>query len=287
MMIRRAAIAAVLTLVGPILAGAAPRQRPAEPSASQTGATSSPQAGALNPKKIVQDMHEANYTLKKHGLGSVHCSVQVNWADMYQELDATGDDSKKLLVLLEKSRFKVAIGPEGSTSISVESDEPPPNEQVAERMRQALSGAQETITGFFNSWAGFMVRSMIPQPDEEYQLKAEDGGYLLTYSEGKAIVSINTDTNLKIGHVDFKSEKLSATFDPTFDPTPDGYVLTGYSSNFTAPAGQPTSVTMTIENETVDGLVLPRALRVTVPYKDKSLPIDFVFSDYKVAKTTN
>jgi hypothetical protein len=286
-MIRRFAIVAALAAIGPIWAGPASRQRPAEPAAGQAGATASPPAGALDSKKIVHDMHDANYNLKKHGLGSVHCSVQVNWADMYQQLGATGEDSKKLLALLEKSRFKVAIGPDGSTAISVESDEPPPNEQIAERMRQSFSGVQESITGFFNSWAGFMVRSMIPQPGEEYQLKAENGGYLLTFSGGGASVSINTDMNLKIGHVEFKSEKLSAGFDPTFEPTPDGYVLTAYSSTFTAPAGQPTSVTMTMENETVDGLVLPRTLRITVPYKDKSLAVGFVFSDYQVAKTAN
>jgi hypothetical protein len=239
---------------------------------------------AADAKKIVQQMHEANYSLAKHGFGSAHCSVAVNWDDIYKQLNANNDDSQQLLALLEKSRFKVVIGPEGSTSISVDSEEAPPSENIAERMRQSQAGIQQTITGLFNTWAGFMVRSMIPEPDETYELKSSDAGYLLTFSGDGANITINTDPKLKIGHVEFKSEKLNGNFDPTFDSTPEGYVLTGYRATFTAAQGQASELVMALTNQKVEGLELPQQVTAKIPYNDTKLNMVFTFSDYQVTK---
>jgi hypothetical protein len=258
---------------------AAPAAADAAPAQNQTNV---PNAAA-----IIRKIHEAQYSLPKQGMKSFRCSITIDWDSLYKDLGANSESAQTLIALLKKTRFKVVVGPDGSSSLSRESDEPPPSQEIADRLQQSQAGAEQMINGFLKSWAGFMVNSMIPAPDEKYHLVLADGKYLLTFSESGTDMAIDLGQDFAMQRVSVKSSAVSAEFKPTFERTPDGFVLTGYSGTFPAPAaGGPTSAEAQIENELVDGLELPRHLNFSVPIKDITLIVPMTFSDYQVTKKT-
>jgi hypothetical protein len=206
-----------------------------------------------------------------------------NPADVPNAAEVIRESSQTILALLKKTRFKVAVGPDGSSSISRESDEPPPSAEIAERLQQSQAGTEQTIKGFLKSWVAFMVQSVIPAPDEKYHLVLVDGNYLLTVSDNGYDLAIDFNSNLAMERVSVKSAALNVEFKPTFENTPNGYVLVGYIATFPAPeAGGPTSADAKIENQIVDGFQLPHLVNFAVPINETTLAVHMTFSDYQV-----
>jgi hypothetical protein len=128
-----------------------------------------------------------------------------NPADVPNAAEVIRESSQTILALLKKTRFKVAVGPDGSSSISRESDEPPPSAEIAERLQQSQAGTEQMINGFLKSWAAFMVQSVIPAPDEKYHLVLVDGNYLLTVSDNGSDLAIDFNSNLAMERVSVKA----------------------------------------------------------------------------------
>jgi hypothetical protein len=242
------------------------------------------QADVPNAKEFIRNAHAAQYNLPKEGMKSFSCAVTVDYAALYKFIGATDPTALQLEALLEKTHFKAMVGPDGSTSLSRESDEAPPNADIAERLRKSEDGVEETITGLFKTWAGFMVGSMLPDPNDEYHLAFVDGKYLLTYGSDAVHVAIDLNPAFALQRVAYQSAQLTAELKPTFDPSPSGLVLIGYSATFTAPAGSPTALDVTIKNQIVEGLQLPFIVVATVPMQDKQVPIHITFSNFQVTK---
>jgi hypothetical protein len=254
-------------------------------SVAAVGAASQNQDSVSNAKDVIRKAHAAQYNLPKQGMQSFRCSIAINWEALYKQLGANTDSAQALLALLQKMRFKVIVGPDGSSSISRESDEPPPNAEIAERLRGSEEGVEETITGLLKTWAGFMVSSMIPEPDEEYHLALVNGKYLLTYGANGTDIAIDFNSNLAMERVSYKSTKLNAEFKPTFETTPNGFVLSGYAAALSTPdPSVPPHFNASSENQTVDSLELPHIVTAQVPYKDTLLNVQMTFSDFQVTK---
>jgi hypothetical protein len=70
---------------------------------------------------------------------------------------------------------------------------------------------------------------------------------------------------------------------PTFDATPKGFVLTGYTGNFeNYDRNRSTDAKLTLQYETVDGLLLPQTL--TESSRGGKDTVQFSFANYKVTK---
>jgi hypothetical protein len=251
--------------------------------AAAPSATAQNPADVPNAAEVIRKAHAAQYSLPKQGMKSFRCSITIDWDALYKGLGANSESSQTVLALLKKTHFKVAVGPDGASSISRESDEPPPSAEIAERLQQSQAGAEQMINGFLKSWAGFMVQSMIPAPDEKYHLVLVDGKYLLTLSDKGTDLAIDFDANLAMERVSVKSAALNAELKPTFENTPNGYVLVAYVATFPAPqAGGPTGADVKIENQMVDGFQLPHLVNLGVPIKETTVVIHMTFSDYQV-----
>jgi hypothetical protein len=249
------------------------------------GAATQNREGVSNAKDVIRNARAAQYNLPKQGMQSFRCSIAINWEALYKQLGANADSSQALVALLQKTRFKAIIGPDGSSSLSRESDEPPPNAEIAERLRASEEGVEQTITGLFKTWAGFMVGSMLPEADDKYNLALVGGKYLLTYGADGTDIAIDFNSNLAMERVSYKSAKLNAEFKPMFETNPNGFVLSGYAAEFDAPApGVPTHLEVSFENQTVDGLELPHVVTAKIPFKDTAINIQMTFSDFQVTK---
>jgi len=149
----------------------------------------------------------------------------------------------------------VVIGLDGSSSLSRESDEPPPNEQIAERLRKSQEGVEQTVTVLLKTWTSFMVNSMIAEADDKYHLALVDGKYRLTSSENGADLAVDFNSDFEMDRVSYKSAQLTGEFKPTFETNPNGFVLTGYSATFATPvAGGAMNIEVQFENQTIERL---------------------------------
>jgi hypothetical protein len=256
-----------------------------EPQAATPGVVAQNQPNIPDAAEIIRKAHDAQYSLPKQGMKSFRCSITIDWDALYKDLGADSESSQTVLALLKKIRLKVAVGPDGSSSLSRESDDAPPSAEIAERLQESQAGLDQMINGLLKTWAVYMVESMIPQPDEKYHLELVDGKYLLTQSENGMDLAIDFDSNLKIARVSSKSSKQNGEFRPTFESNPNGFVLTGYVITFDPPvAGGTTKADVKIENQTVDGLELPHLVSIKLPYKDASMNVHLTFSDYQVTR---
>lgn len=256
-----------------------------EPQAAVPGAAVRAQANVSNALEILQSARNAQYSLPKQGMKSFRCSITIDWDALFKVLGDNSESAQTLLALLKKTRFKVVVGPDGSSSLSRESDEPPPSQEIADRLQESQVGAEQIVNGFLKGWAGFMVQSMIPVTDDKYNLALVDGKYVLTFSGNGMDVAIDFGPNLAMERVSVKSTNINAEIKPTFESTPNGFVLIGFSGTFPAPEpGGPTSANAQIENELVDGLELPHHVNVSVPIKDITLVVHMTFSDFQVTR---
>lgn len=276
-----------LILSGSVIAqssgNAVPARAPGATAASAAAAQG--QGEVANAKDVVRSVKAAQYNLPKQGMQSFRCSIAIDWDGMYKQLGADGDVARKTLALLNKTRFKGVVGPDGSISLSHDSDEPPPNGEVAERLKRAEDGAEETITGLFKTWAGFMVSSVIPNPDEEYHLALSGGEYRLTYGSEEMNVQVEFSSALKMERFSYTASEIKAEFKLAFDPDPKGFVLSGYTATIDSPnPNVPKHFDVSLENQSVNGLMLPHVAIARIPSKDSTVALEMTFSDFQVTK---
>jgi hypothetical protein len=241
------------------------------------------QANTADTRKIIRDAGEANYSLAKHGVSNIQCSVSVNWAEVDPPEDWRDPErGKEVLASLEKSHFKVAIGAKGQTVVSVDTGQDSLVDGVVEEEQDTM---HQRIRTFVQAWAGFMVQSMIPKPDDDYHLRPDGNGYMLTFSDAGANYAITINSKFEIERVVYKFENLNGEVDPRFEASPEGFVLTGLDSKASSAEEQPSQTTFTVQNQTIDGLILPQVITATVPGDTKPLSIRLTFSDYHVTKS--
>jgi hypothetical protein len=146
LILRSAIFALVLLISGAALSETVAAQEP-QAAAAAPGATAQNPADVPNAAEVIQKAHAAQYSLPKQGMKSFRCSITIDWDALYKGLGANSESSQTILALLKKTRFKVAVGPDGSSSISRESDEPPPSAEIAERLQQSQAGTEQMING--------------------------------------------------------------------------------------------------------------------------------------------
>jgi len=283
---------ASLCVVCLIFSGSTVAQSSAHPAPAQArGGTTTPAAAAqgqgdvANAKDVIRNVKAAQYNLPKQGMQSFRCSIAIDWDGMYKQLGADGDVARTTLALLDKTRFEGVVGPGGSISLSHESDEPPPNGEISERLKRSEDGADETITGLFKTWAGFMVGSMFPNPDEEYHLKLSGGEYQLTYGAEGTTIQVEFNSILKMERFSYTASEIEADFKLAFEPDPKGFVLSAYTAAIDSPnSNVPKRFDVSIENQMVNGLMLPHVAVARIPSKDSTVALQMTFSDFQVTK---
>jgi len=248
-------------------------------------------AGALTPtalgadrKDVIREARRSYYDLKSKGLAGFECQVSMDWDSMFKTLkpDATGRD--QVIPILKKTQFQVLVGPEGASTVSHHSDVAPPNEEVAGRVRQSTGGVEQVLTGFFQTWSGFMMGAPFPEADGDYLLENLGENYRLTYKETSVDVVISMAHDFTIDEMRVTTPDFEARVHPEFARNQGEFVLLGYEATYKAASGAPQQLSMKIENRDVQGFSLPATVTATVDLPAGKLEMPLIFSDCKVTK---
>jgi hypothetical protein len=240
--------------------------------------------GQRSDQEIVRQARQSYYSLKSQGLAELRCAVQPDWDSIYKAVKTDEVGAGQLLPILKGTHFTVVLGPDGASTISHESDTAPPNEEVARRVRQSIDGMEQLLTGFFQTWSGFMFNSILPDPDSKYHLEDLGGKYDLTFGDDATSFAIALNHDLAIEELKETSPQLDATLHPQWSPSSKGLVLTGNQAKYQAAKSDSGELTVKVEYQEVEGLSLPSIVVATIPFAADHVSIQLVFRDYQIKK---
>src|SRR5215475_14674848 len=96
-------------------------------------------------KEMVRRARNAYYSLQDVGIVEFGCDLKPDWDAAFKTLKLDRAGREQLLPILKSTRFRVLIGPAGSSLLSREADSAPPNEEIADRARKSLAGFEQMI----------------------------------------------------------------------------------------------------------------------------------------------
>jgi hypothetical protein len=234
-------------------------------------------------REIVRRARLSYYSLKKQGLLEFRCNALPDWDLTYKSVKADKIGIEQLLPILQKTRFKVVLGPDGASTISHESDVAPPDEIVAERVRDSISGMEQVLTGFYRTWSQFVVNTLLPDEDGKYIVDELDGKYRLSDNEGATDMVTTMDREFRIERIEVTSPQFNATFKTQWSNTAKGLLLAAYDAEIkTASASSVLSVK--IDYDEIEGFELPSAIEAAVQVAQGKVPIRIDFAGYEVKK---
>lgn len=205
------------------------------------------------------------YTPTSQGLRSFHCDVVIDWKDLLTRVSGNEvKDDNPFLKYLQTARLFVSDDLKGKGQLDWANTAAPPEnkEKAAAQMKE---GFQQMMSGFFQTWNGYMNGTMVPIPDDSTTVTETDGGFRLHSKAAETEVNESFDKNLLLTEAHVLMANIDATAYPTYIDTPDGRVVsvihTVYRQPPTAP---PADVTFTVTYASVSTFRLPQTLKFEV-----------------------
>jgi hypothetical protein len=257
------------------------RQLNAQSAGAAAAATQTPS----NPKELVTQARHKYYTVTEHGFAGFSSDAKPDWDAMLTEAKVDPATTTAVMPILKSTQFKVLVGADGASTISPVAELPPPNEEVAARLRQTTQGFQQVVTGFLQTWSGFALNQMLPPTDGvEYHVVPDASGYKVSYAESGANVVLSLNHELTITNVEVASDTTNGSMQPTFSSIAGGLILSGYDAQFKMKDGSTSRITTKVQSIAVDGIELPGTVDAVVYEGEMQVPLHFTFSGYRLTK---
>ena len=237
----------------------------------------------VDQKETIRHARESYYSLKGERLGEFRCQVYVDWDSMYQDLKTDAIARDQLLPILRKTHFQIVVGPEGSSTVSHQSELAPPNEQVAERVRESITGVEQVLTGFLQTWSVFAVTPPFPAVDSDYQVEDLQDKLRLSYREGSTAVVTLMTRDFAIDEQDVKLPEMDFSIRPRFSQSKKGFVVRGWEANTKPTVGAAQQMSVEIENRSFESFDLPSKINIAIK-SPITVHISLTLSDYEVKR---
>lgn len=236
-------------------------------------------------KEIVRQARQSYYNLANAGMNEFRCQLLPDWDATFKTLKADPIGRDQVLPILRKTHFELLVGPDGASTVSHRSELVPPNEDVAERVRKATGGTEQVLTGFLQTWSGFMVKpTPLPDAASDYQFEDLGDKYRLTIKEASADALILMGRDFQIEEMKAATPEFSATIRPKFVRIKNQFILSSYDGVYKAGSGDPQELSVEIEYGDVQGLSLPSKVAATVRLPSGAVAFPLIFTDCQVKK---
>src|SRR5437868_4750330 len=243
-------------------------------------------AEITNKKEIIQHARDSYYNLREHGLVEYQAVIKPNWElVLADQLKSDPEGAQRGLKLLNGLHFSMSVDSRNKLKVDHQTDNPPPNEQVAAGFNQIYSGLDQAVGGFFDTWSLFMLGSPFPGVESEYQVQDLGNQYRLSYKEGDADIVTTMTKSLVILEMQVTSSTFKSSIRPQLMATATGFVLSGYQGDYTPTSGPGVvHLNINIRSQEVEGLQLPQTLVVDASVDGSPTNMELKFSDYQVKK---
>ncbi len=238
-----------------------------------------------NRKQILADAKAAQYSLLHEGMQSLRCTATFDWVRFLDWSGPQDGSDKAILASLAASHYEVTIDDAGTPAVASVTGAMPANATDANAVLGEIEGMRHTLESLLNAWTGYMAATVLPPGDVDIHMVESGGTYYLKYFIGDTSFAIDMNAKYEMARVWEKDTKSMSEIHPAFDATPKGFVLKGYEGSFESyEKNRTTTAKLTLEYETVDGLLVPQTLTELVPGKRGTDTGKFVFQDYKITK---
>jgi hypothetical protein len=234
-------------------------------------------------RDVIRRASAAYYSLKDRGLLSCQCEVVPDWDGLFQTVKPAAGAQDQLLPLLKQTRFQVTIGPTGASSVSHEAGYPPPNEQVAERLRMEIMSIERLVTGFFEMWSPFSFDSPFPDAQTEFKLEDTAGQYRISYQQGPIAVVTTMAADYALTGMDVKGPQVEVHFHPQWQRVEGLYMLSVIKAEFATGSAAMQQMEAKVAYQDIEGWELPSTLAVKL-ISPSAHSLNLTFADCRVTK---
>jgi hypothetical protein len=244
-----------------------------------------PSADRADKRAIVQQAHDAYYSLRREGLQSFLALIRPDWNLVVDGMGTPQESRDIALTILSRLRFAMTLDEKGVATVTHRLSTPTSDESILGGLGQVATGTEQAVQGFLQTWGMFVLTPPFPPVDADYRLVDEDGGYQLTYQEdAETRLTTRLDRELAISEVRIATSDYNAVVRPTFDRTDDGFLLSGYTSEFVPKsAGGRAHLKVSLASRTAEGFRLPSRVTIDATADDaESPPVVITFGPYTV-----
>jgi len=238
-------------------------------------------ASAQQPDKqlLLRKARNAYYSLKKEGMQKFSCDMTPNWANLLEEQRKTNPAGiARAIEKLNQLKFSVEVDSKGDAKVQ-HTEIAAENPEMAQGLSQIYSGMEQMTTGFFQTWAVFVVRPALPEVGTEFRLESDAKLHHIAYKEGETDVAVTMNRQFAINSVKVTAEKFVSTINPQFATTGKGYLLTGYDAEYQgATAEDRTVLHVKLDNQKVAGIQIPQKLALQGSYNGSPFAVEVAFS---------
>ena len=240
-------------------------------------------AQGVDRKEIIRQARQSYYSLKDSGMQEFRCAVKPDWDAMSRTNKADAVAGDEAMSIMRQVRFQIVVGPSGSSTVSHQSDQAPPNEPVAERVRKKIASIELLLTSFFQVWSGFAITPPFPVVDSEYQLDDLGEKFRLSYHQDHSNIEVSMMHDFAIDEVNITGPGVDVTIRPHLSRSKPRFVFAGYDGIYKSGSsiGQ---YTVEVENQSVDGLDLPATMVTSTSLPNSPGKIVLTFTDCRVVK---
>lgn len=232
-------------------------------------------ARCLDKKTIQQKTNQTYYNLKNHGLDQFSCNVLFDWDGSFAGVKTDAIFKETILPIAKQMKFQVSVGPTGAASVSHQFGQAPPNEGVADRLRQISEGIDQMLGGFFETWSQLMMNPPLRGDADDYEIEEKPDGYRVTAQSEKLNTAITMKRDFTIESIEAKTPEFEGVVRPKFEPHNGEFVLESYDGDYKTDSGVSQRLSITVQYQAVDGLLLPRVVKMlmTLPQGQVEWPM--------------
>jgi hypothetical protein len=235
----------------------APSRSPAPPSAMKAS--------------ILHKAESDYYILQSQGLKAFQCNIQPNWSQIVTDPDQ--------LAAVRNVQFTAVIDAQGGVQVNPFL---PDGSAIDPSLNQLVSGLQQTVTGFFQTWNSMVFSPMFSaDTDEQLVYSSQADGYHFSQKSSGTAVEIVLTKEALMTSMKVTTQSSVIAMQPAYIPTDKGLLLT--SMNSVIDSGKQ-KVNFQIQYQNVEGFDMPAMTAYQVTLPDQVVSIDMSFSAYQIVK---
>jgi hypothetical protein len=198
------------------------------------------------------------YTPVARGLKSFHCEARIDWKALLTRIGGTEiPDDNPVVKYLNAIHLSVEDQLNGKGALEWTETGVPPEGQEA-GVRQMRDGFQTMMTGFFQTWNGYMNGSMVPLPDSKVTVTTAEAGVHLSGTSGSTRFDEDFDKNMLLTQALVVNPEIKVLATPTYVNTPEGLLISAVTSQINQPpSAPPAETTIRIQYAKVGAFQLP------------------------------
>lgn len=241
------------------------------PVSTPPAVPSHPVAASVTRASILRKAESAYYILQTQGLKSFQCDITPDWPALITD--------PAQLALVGKIQYSAVIDDQGAAQVTPFL---PSGAPIDASQNQMVSGMQQTISGFFQTWNSLMLSPVFSATtDDQLVYSVQPDGYHFAQK--------NTDTNVDIVMTadGVMTTMKVVTADsvivmyPKYTKTDAGLVLTSMNSDINHSTQK---VNFQIDYQIVEGFALPQKVSYQVVLPTQTIAVDVSLADYKIVK---